>query len=63
MHTLHLNMWDTMIIVEEGNLPHPWFPHCEILVPLEAPNSRHPNNAQCTNGVEQKHIRLVVEEA
>ena len=26
VHFLHQNMQDTEVILEEGNLPHPWFP-------------------------------------
>ena len=29
---------DTVVILEEGNLPHPWFPQCEMIVPWRALN-------------------------
>ena len=33
VHFLHRHVRDTMIILEEGNLPHPHFPRCDIMVP------------------------------
>ena len=33
VHFLHRNMWYTVIIVEEVNLPHPHCPFCDMLVP------------------------------
>ena len=55
-------MQDTHIILEEGNLPHPQFPRCDMLVPWATFNYRHPNTAQCTEGAEQKRCRLTAED-
>ena len=43
-----------MVILEEGNLPHPWCTRCDMLVPRRALNSRHPATAQCARGAERK---------
>ena len=42
-----------VIILDEGNLPHPWFPRCDILVPWRELNVRHHATAKCANGAEQ----------
>ena len=56
-------MWDNMIIVEKGNLPHTQCLRCDILVSWASLNGCHPNTAQCAKGVEWKHCRLAAEEA
>ena len=33
MNLWHQHVWDTVVILEEGNLPHPWLPLCDMLVP------------------------------
>ena len=33
VHFLHRHVWDTILILEEGNPPHPRCPRCEIMVP------------------------------
>ena len=45
-HLFHRDVWDTVIILEEGNLPHPWFPLCNMLVPWRDMNERHLATAQ-----------------
>ena len=50
-----------MVILEEGNLPHPRFPQCDILVPWSALKGREFTTAQCARGAERK-VRGVVEE-
>ena len=59
VHFLHRHVLDTMVILEEGNLPHPRSPQCDMLVPRRAMNARHPATDQCARGVEQKRRRLV----
>ena len=58
VHFLHLNVQDTVVILEEGNLPHPQCPQCDILVPYHILNGRHPATAQYARGAEQKRRRL-----
>ena len=62
VHLLHRNVQDTVIILEEGNLHHPRFPCCKILVPWAALKVRHPNTAQCSKGVDQKRHRMAAQE-
>ena len=58
MHFLHRNVLDTVVILEEGNLPHPWCGRCDMMFPQRALNSRHPAMAQCAREAEQKRRRL-----
>ena len=52
------HMRDTVIILEEGNLPHPRCENCDMLVPWRALNGRHKSTAMCKSGVERKRWRL-----
>ena len=51
-------MRDTIIILEEGNLPHPRCENCDMFVPWRALNSRHKSTVMCKSGVERKRRRL-----
>ena len=51
-----------MVILEEGNLPHPRCFLCDMLVPWKALNRIHRRTAQCTRGAEQKRQGLAEEE-
>ena len=62
VHFLHIHIWNTVVILEEGNLPHPRCPQCDLLVPWKALNGRHTKTAHCTKVVERKRCRLVMEE-
>ena len=55
---LHWHVLDTMVIMEEGNFPHPWCAQCDMLVPRRSLNGRHPATEQCTRGEERKRRRL-----
>ena len=50
-----------MIILEEGNLPHPQCPRCDMLVLLKDLNGCHFTTAQCTRGEDRKRRRLVTD--
>ena len=54
VHFLHRHIRNTMIIMEEGNLPQPRRPWCNILVPWKAMSGKHTTTAQCVKGEEQK---------
>ena len=58
VHFLHWHVLDTVVILEEGNSPHPRWAQCNMLVPRRALNGRHPAKAQCARGVERKRRRL-----
>ena len=57
VHFLHRHVLDTVVIMEEGNLPHPRCARCDVLVPRRGLNSRHPATVQCTRGAERKRRR------
>ena len=59
---LHRHVWDTMIILEEGNLYHPCCPQCDILVPWKSFNGQYTTTDQCVKGVERKIFWLAAEE-
>ena len=54
MHFFNWQIRDTVIILEEGNLPHPRCPRCDMLVPWRALHGRHRATTQCAKGAEQK---------
>ena len=58
VHFLHWHVLDTVVILEEGNSPHPQCARCDILVPRWALNNRHPATAQCARRSERKRRRL-----
>ena len=58
LHFLHRHFRDNVIIPEEGNLPHPKCPRCDMLVPWKDLNRKHITTAQCAKGAEQKIWRL-----
>ena len=51
-----------MVILEEGNLPHPRCPLCDMLASWKALNGTHRSTAQCNRGAERKRRRLAAEE-
>ena len=58
VHFVHLHVLDAVVILEEGNFPHPRCAQCDMLVPRRALNGRHPGTAQCKKGVERNRRRL-----
>ena len=61
VHFSQRNVWDTLFILEEGNLPYPWCPHWKILAPWCDLNGRHLSTAQCARGADRKQRRLAEE--
>ena len=41
IHCFHRHVRDTVIILEEGNIPHPRYPQCNIMVPWSELNRSH----------------------
>ena len=54
VHFFHRYVQGVVSILEEGDLPHPWLPRCDILVPWRALIRWHLTTAQCDKGVERK---------
>ena len=61
VHFYHQHVRDNMIILGEGNSPHPRCPQCNMLVTWQALNRRHIATAQCTKGPNRK-LRNMAEE-
>ena len=62
VHFVHRHVHDTGVILEEGNLPLPRCPRCDLRVPRRALNGRHLGTAQCKTGAERKLRRLAAAE-
>ena len=58
VHFLHPHVLDTVVILEEGNSPHPQCARCNMLVPRQPLKGRHPATAQCARRAERKRRRL-----
>ena len=58
VHFWRRHVRDVVIILDEGNLPHPRCSRCEILVPWRSLNGRHKSNSMCRSGAERKRWRL-----
>ena len=54
MHFVHRHVQETVVMLEEGNLPHPRCPRCDMQVPRKALNGRHLGTTQFAKGVERK---------
>ena len=46
VHFVHWNVLDTMVMLEDGNSPHPRCTRCDMQFPQRALNGRHPGTAQ-----------------
>ena len=58
VHFVHRHVQNTVVILEEGNLPLPWCPRCNFQVPRKALNRRHLGTSQFRTGTEWKRRRL-----
>ena len=58
VHLVHWHVLNTMVMMEEGNLPHPRCARCDMQAPRKELNGRRPENAQCAKGEERKRRRL-----
>ena len=58
VHFWRRHVQETIIILEEGNLPHPRCENCDMFVPWRALNGRHKSTMMCKSGVEQKRRQL-----
>ena len=62
VHFVHRHVHNTVVILEEGNLPLPRCPWCNLQVSRRALNGRHLETSQCRTGTERKRQRLAEEE-
>ena len=62
VHFWHWHVRDTMVIMEEFNLPHPLCPLCDMLVTWRDLNGTHLHTVQCKWVAEQKRRKLAAEE-
>ena len=58
VHFVHRNVHDTVVILEEGNLPLPRCPRCDLQVSRKALNGCHLETSQCRTGTKRKRQRL-----
>ena len=58
VHFVHRHVHDTVVMLEEGNLPLPRCPRCDLQVTRKALNGRHLGTLQCKKGAERKWRRL-----
>ena len=58
VHSVHWHVHNTVVILEEGNLPLPRFPRCDLQVSRKAINGLHLGTSQCRTGTERKRRRL-----
>ena len=58
VHFWHRHVRDVVIILGEGNLPHPICPRCDILVPWRSLNGCHKTTAMYRSGADRKRRRL-----
>ena len=62
VHFVHQPVHDTVVILEEGNLPLPRCPRCDLQVSRKALNGRHLETNQCRTVAERKLRRLAAAE-
>ena len=62
VHFVHPLVHDTVVILEEGDLPLPRCPRCDLQVSRKALNGRHLETNQCKTGAERKLQRLAAAE-
>ena len=58
VHFWRRHMRDIVIILEEGNLPHPRCTNCDMFVPWRSLNGRHKSTEMCRGGTDKKRRRL-----
>ena len=54
IHFSHRHLWDTIVILEEGNQTYPRFPQCNIFVAQKSLNGRHLVTDFCQRVMERK---------
>ena len=62
VHIWHWHVRDTVVILEECNLPHTRCNLCDMMVTRKGLNGMHRRMAHCTWGAERKRQQLLAEE-
>ena len=58
VHFWRRHVRETIIILEEGNLPHPRCENCDMFVTWRALNGRHKSTEMCRSAADRKRRRL-----
>ena len=58
VHFVHRHVHDTVVMLEEGNLPLPRCPRCDLQVSRKALNGRHLGTIHCRLETQRKRRRL-----
>ena len=58
VHFVHRHVLATLVMLEEGNFPHPRCASCDMQVPQKALNGSHLGTAQFSKGAERKRRRM-----
>ena len=62
IHSVHCHVWDTIVILEEGNRPRPLCTSCDMFVPWGVLNGRHTTMVLYRRGEERKRRLLAAKE-
>ena len=62
VHFWHWHVRDIVVILEDGNIPHPRCRLCDMLVSSKSLNETQRRMAQCPWGAERKRRKLAAEE-
>ena len=58
VHFVHRHIHDTVVMLDQGNLPIPRCPRCDLQVPRKALSGRYLGTLPCQKGSERKRRRL-----
>ena len=57
-HLMHRNAEDTIVVLNEGPVTHPWCKQCNMFIPQEAIAAIYLGTEMCERRAEQKYRRL-----
>ena len=59
MHFLNWHVRYIVIILEEGNFPHPRCSRCDMMVAWRALDAKHHDTAMCRSGADRKRRQML----
>ena len=62
VHFVCHHLWDTIVVLEEGEQPYSICTRCNMFIPWRDMNRSHPAMAMCARVVDSKNQRLVGED-